>query len=127
MYFKVEVRLDHLLSYGFFAFLYFYNEKTRKFFFAMVPFIIYVTVYDSLRSFPNYLYNPVHIQDLYLHEKEFFGVLLNGNTLTLNEYFGFHQHTVFDLISGIAYITWVPVPLGLILGKLIFHDPITHS
>ena len=112
MYFKIEVRLDHLISYAFFAFLYFYNEKTRRFFYAMCPFIIYITIYDSLRAFPNYTFNTIHIEDLYLLEKKFFGVSLNGQLLTLNEFFAHHQHKVFDLISGISYMTWVPMPLG---------------
>ncbi len=63
MYFIIEVRMDHLISYVFFAFLYFYNEKTRRFFYAMCPFIIYITVYDSLRAFPNYNYNTIHIEE----------------------------------------------------------------
>jgi membrane-associated phospholipid phosphatase len=112
MYFRVEIRPDHLISFVFFSFLYFYNQSTRKFFFAMIPFIVYITVYDSLRSFPNYTFNTVHIRDLYLHEKHLFGVFFDGNTVTLNEYFGFHQHTFFDIVAGSAYITWVPIPLG---------------
>ena len=112
MYFKIEVRLDHLISYACFAFLYFYNEKTRMFFFAMCPFIIYITVYDSLRAFPNYMFNAVHIEDLYILEKQFFGVFFNGHLITLNEFFAHHQHAVLDLISGVSYMTWVPMPLG---------------
>ncbi len=112
MYFKIEVRPDHLVSFAFFAFLYFFNEKTRRFFFAMCPFIVYITIYDSLRAFPNYTYNTIHIEDLYLLEKQYFGVFFNEQLMTLNEYFSFHQHTAFDLISGIAYITWVPMPIG---------------
>ncbi|MCK5785229.1 MAG: inositol phosphorylceramide synthase [Candidatus Sabulitectum sp.] len=112
MYFKIEVRLDHLISYVFFASLYFFNDRTRKFFFAMCPFIIYITVYDSLRAFPNYMYNTVHIEDLYLLEKHFFGVFLQGHLVTLNEFFAHYQHTAYDLISGISYMTWVPMPLG---------------
>ncbi|MCK5131988.1 MAG: inositol phosphorylceramide synthase [Candidatus Sabulitectum sp.] len=112
MYFKIEVRPDHLISYAFFATLYFYNERTRKFFFAMCPFIIYITVYDSMRAFPNYMYNTIHIEDLYLLEKQYFGVFFNGHLVTLNEFFANHQHAVFDVISGVSYITWVPMPLG---------------
>ncbi|MCK5035075.1 MAG: inositol phosphorylceramide synthase [Candidatus Sabulitectum sp.] len=112
MYFKIEVRMDHLISYVFFAFLYFYNEKTRRFFYAMCPFIIYITVYDSLRAFPNYNYNTIHIEDLYLLEKQYFGVFFNNQLLTLNEFFAYHQRTLFDIISGVSYITWVPMPIG---------------
>lgn len=112
MYFKIEVRMDHLISYVFFAFLYFYNEKTRRFFFAMCPFIIYITIYDSLRAFPNYMYNTIHIEDLYLLEKQYFGVFFNEQLMTLNEFFAYHQRTLFDVISGVSYITWVPMPLG---------------
>ncbi|MCK5841937.1 MAG: phosphatase PAP2 family protein, partial [Candidatus Sabulitectum sp.] len=112
MYFKIEIRMDHLISYAFFAFLYFYNEKTRRFFFAMCPFIIYITVYDSLRAFPNYNYNTIHIEDLYLLEKQYFGVFFNNQLLTLNEFFAYHQRTLFDIISGVSYITWVPMPIG---------------
>lgn len=112
VYFKIGLRPDHLIGYAFFATLYFYNERTRKFFFAMCPFIIYITIYDSLRAFPNYVYNNIHIEDLYLLEKHHFGVVFNGHLVTLNEYFAHHQHAVFDIISGVSYLLWVPVPLG---------------
>ncbi len=112
---KVGIRADHLISFVIFGSLYFINEKTRKLFFAICPFIIFVTVYDSLRAFPNYNYNQVHIKDLYLLEKSLFNVRINDQIFTLNEFFAMHQKTVFDLISGFSYATWIPMPLGFSL------------
>jgi inositol phosphorylceramide synthase catalytic subunit len=87
----------------------------RRSAFALTPYLVYVSVYDSLKAFPNYLYNTIHIEDLYLLEKQFFGVSFQDQILTLNEYFNYHQHVVWDIISGVSYLTWVPMPLGFAL------------
>jgi len=87
----------------------------RRAAFALTPYLVYVSVYDSLKAFPNYLYNTIHIEDLYLLEKQWFGVPFQDQVLTLNEYFHYHQHAVLDIISGVSYLTWVPMPLAFAL------------
>ena len=64
-----------------------------------------------MKAFPNYLYNTVHIESLYNAEKQLFGIYYDRQCLTPNEYLQLHTHTFLDVISGIFYLCWVPVPL----------------
>lgn len=108
----VGFRSDHLFLILFCLVLYFLSAATRKFITAFFIFIIYWIVYDSMRIYPNYLANPVHIREPYDLEKLLFGFNYNGKIITPNEFFQSHTHAVLDIVSGIFYLNWVPVPLA---------------
>jgi membrane-associated phospholipid phosphatase len=72
-----------------------------------------------MKAFPNYLYNNVHIESLYNAEKQLFGIHLQNQHLTPNEFWRNHTNTFLDVISGIFYLCWVPVPL-IFSGYLFF-------
>lgn len=110
-YFVVGMRSAHPVILIAFLLTYLYSEKSKKFALALSPALIYLIAYDSLRAFPNYLYNKIRIKEIYELEKALFGVNVDGKILTLNEFFLDHQHNILYLISGTAYLTWVPVPL----------------
>ncbi|MDP9961845.1 phosphatase PAP2 family protein [Chryseobacterium lathyri] len=42
-----------------------------------------------------------------------FGFLEENKIVTPNEYFALHHNKFFDVLSGIFYLSWVPVPIGL--------------
>jgi len=95
---------------------YFLHPLTRRLVIAFSVFIAYTVVYDSMKAFPNYLFNTVHIQDLYEYEKALFGITSkSGLVLTPNEYLNRHTSPLLDLVSGFFYLTWIPVPLMLAL------------
>lgn len=75
-------------------------------------FIVYWIVFDYMKAFPNYNYNPVHIAELYNAEKHLFGIHFNGKLLTPNEYWLANSNTFIDVLSGLFYLCWIPVPLG---------------
>lgn len=104
-------RSDHIFLIILVLSAYFVSNASRKFIFAFGAFILYWILYDSMRIFPNYLFNDIHILQPYLVEKYFFGINKNGIILTPNEYFGFHNATWADVAAGLFYINWVPVPL----------------
>jgi membrane-associated phospholipid phosphatase len=56
--------------------------------------------------------NTVHIADLYNTEKHLFGINLNGKLLTPNEYLAVKGTTFLDIITGLFYLCWIPVPLS---------------
>ncbi len=89
------------------------HRWTRTFAYSFVFFIIFWIIYDSLRAFPNYMLNPIHIIEPYNIEKFFFGISHNNDVITPNEYLKIHAHPVMDFLSGIFYLTWVPVPMAL--------------
>lgn len=78
---------------------------------AMVPFIIFGLVYDSMRYYPNYLFNTIDTKGVYELEKSLFGINTAAGLLTPNEYFNLNNCAIGDLLSGIFYLLWVPLPV----------------
>jgi hypothetical protein len=91
---------------------YYFTEKTRRFILAFSIFIIYWIVYDSMRVIPNYQVSQVHIKQPYELEKLLFGINETGHILTPNEYFNIHSKPFLDILAGLFYINWVPIPLA---------------
>jgi membrane-associated phospholipid phosphatase len=108
----VGLRSDHLVFTGLCLGLYFLHPLSRKLVLALFFFVIYWVIYDSMRVYPNHLFNPVHIAEPYNLEKALFGFTWNGQVVTPNEYFAQNTHPVLDVLSGFFYLSWVPVPLA---------------
>jgi hypothetical protein len=111
-YFLVGFKTDQLVLIGIFNALYYLSATTRKFIIGFSIFIVYWIIFDYMKAFPNYNYNTVHIADLYQFEKKLFGISQHGKLLTPNEYWLLHTHSFLDVITGIFYLMWVPVPLA---------------
>ena len=106
-------RNDHLSFLLFLVLCMVLSPLTRKVFYAFCFFTLFWIIYDSMRIYPNYLFSAVNIENLYLTEKSWFGISEGDMILTPNEYFELHQNSILDFLSGIFYLTWVPVPLAL--------------
>jgi len=92
--------------------LFFASVATRNFVMAFSVFIVYWIIFDYMKAFPNYRYRPVHIESIYNAEKSVFGITTaSGNKITPNEYWQLHRYTGLDIIAGIFYLCWIPVPL----------------
>lgn len=111
-YVLIGFKTDQVFLAGIFNGMYFAAPATRRFIKAFSIFIIYWILFDWMKAFPNYRYNDVSIRELYELEKQFFGIAVNGSRLTPNEYFALHHSTVADLLAGVFYLCWIPVPLG---------------
>ncbi|MEL6866767.1 MAG: phosphatase PAP2 family protein, partial [Bacteroidota bacterium] len=109
--FALGLRNDHFVLAAVCLSSFYGNQSTRKLFWALLPFIIYWFLYDSMRVYPNYLFNPVHIAEPYHLEKYLFGLNQGGEVITLNEYFIQHPNNVLDVMSALFYLCWVPVPM----------------
>lgn len=107
----VGFRSEHLTLYVLLFVLFYINSITRSFLKAMLPFVGFWILYDSLRIVPNYVINEVHIQQPYQLEKQLFGIHDNGKVITWNEYFSKYHTPFLDFLSGFFYINWIPVPL----------------
>ncbi len=119
--FLIGFKMEQVYLVALFNAMYFASGITRKFITGFSIFIVFWIVYDYMKAFPNYLYHPVHIEDLYLAEKKLFGIHHNGTVLTLNEYFLQHHTVSLDILTGISYLCWVPVPLAF-AGFLFFKE-----
>lgn len=111
-YFLIGFKTDQLVLIAIFNFFYFVSKATRRFIIGFSIFIVYWIIFDYMKAFPNYRYNDVHIASLYQMEKSFFGIRWNNLFLTPNEYFAHNTATSLDILSGIFYLCWVPVPLA---------------
>ena len=81
-YFLVGYKADQLVLVLIFNFCFFVSKVTRQFIIGFSIFIIYWILFDYMKAFPNYLFNTVHIADLYQAEKALFGFDWNGVRLT---------------------------------------------
>ena len=90
-------------------------KPTRKVTLAMTPWILFGCSYDLMRLMPNYEVNPIDIEGIYNAEKSLFGIATESGTLILGEYFNIHNVVWADLMAGLFYLCWVPVPLGYAL------------
>jgi len=108
----VGIRDEHYFLVFLWLASYYAHEKSRKFILAFSVFIVYWIVYDSMRVLPNYEVSFVNIQEPYAIEKALFGITVNNTLLTPNEYFAIYNSKFLDILSGLFYINWVPIPLA---------------
>lgn len=108
----IGLRPIHLMLSGLFNVLFFASRYTRNLALSLMPFLLFGIKYDYQRLFPNYLYNKVSVEELYNLEKSLFGVNVDGQLLTLNEFFAQHTSAIADFLGGFFYLCWVPVPVS---------------
>lgn len=98
-------------------------KKTRTFAFYLLPWIIFAVAYDSMRFFPNYEFNNIDTRGLYEAEKSLFGItahsaaelaaIADGSMRMIpGEFFKVHHCAVADIMAGIFYLCWIPVPVA---------------
>ncbi|MFK7808657.1 MAG: phosphatase PAP2 family protein [Saprospiraceae bacterium] len=108
-------RSDHSLFFFGVSALFFASEYTRKLVYAFGFILLYWFIFDSIRLFPNYEVNPLHIAEPYLAEKAWFGIETAQGVLTPNEYWAQHRHIILSTYTAIIYLAWIPVPLAFSL------------
>jgi hypothetical protein len=108
----VGFKSDQVVLMLIFNSLFYLSAITRKFILGFSIFIVYWIIFDYMKAFPNYNYNTVHIEDLYNFEKHLFGIHWQGKLITPNEYWRFNGLTFLDILTGIFYLCWIPVPLA---------------
>jgi len=108
----VGFKTDQLILVFIFNALFFFSKATRKFILGFSIFIVYWILFDYMKAFPNYRYSQVHIQDLYDAEKHIFGIHLHGLVLTPNEFWKANSSAFLDVLTGLFYLMWIPVPLA---------------
>jgi hypothetical protein len=115
-------KTDQLVLVGIFNVFFFLSDPTRRFILGFTVFIVFWVLFDSMKLFPNYRYNTVHIESLYHLEKTLFGIKgADGAILTPNEYAYIHRSTLADILAGCFYLCWIPLPLAF-AGYLFYKD-----
>jgi inositol phosphorylceramide synthase catalytic subunit len=109
----IGYKTDQLFLVVLFNSLYYASGATRRFILGFSVFIVFWILFDSMKAFPNYRYNTVHIESIYRAEKHLFGIAVPGGVvLTPNEYWLAHQQIFLDIMSGLFYLCWIPLPLA---------------
>jgi hypothetical protein len=108
----VGFKSDQLVLIGIFNVLFYASAVTRKFILGFSIFIVYWIIFDYMKAFPNYNYNDVAIGSLYNAEKNIFGISFNNSILTPNEYLLLKSNSFVDVMAGIFYLCWIPVPMA---------------
>lgn len=110
--FLVGFKSDQVVLVVLFNLLFYASAITRKFVTGFSIFVAYWIIFDYMKAFPNYEYATVHIADVYNFEKHLFGIHYQDKLLTPNEYFRLNGTTFLDVLTGIFYLCWIPVPMG---------------
>lgn len=108
----VGFKSDQIVLLVIFNACFYLSAVSRKFILGFSVFIVYWILFDYMKAFPNYNVSTVHIADLYNFEKHLFGINYQGHILTPNEYWRINATAILDIIAGLFYICWIPVPLG---------------
>lgn len=108
----VGFKTDQVFLVVLFNGLYYATGYTRKFILGFSIFIVYWIIFDYMKAFPNYLFADVHTASLHNAEKAIFGIHTSEGLITPNEYFLKHNNSTLDIMSGLFYLCWIPVPLA---------------
>ena len=88
-------------------------RPVRRVALALLPWVIFACSYDAMRLYPNYMVNDIDVRQLFESERHLFGITTAGGaTLIPGQYFAMHHSTVADVLAGLFYLCWVPVPLA---------------
>src|SRR5882762_7593637 len=123
----IGYKTDQLFLVVLFNVLFWLSAPTRRFILGFSVFIVFWIIFDSMKAFPNYRYNMVHIESIYRAERSVFGIhLINGPNLvpgivTPNEYWSAHSNSFLDILTGLFYLCWIPLPLAF-AGYLFYKD-----
>lgn len=117
----IGFKSEQLVLVGLFAGCYYASAITRRFIRGFSIFIVFWIIYDYMKAFPNYAYRPVDIAGIYQLEKSLFGISLGGELLTPNEFWLAHRYAALDVLCGLFYLCWIPIPLAF-AGYLFFQN-----
>ncbi len=107
----IGFRPEHFAMAALLAALFMAWDGTRRLMVALLPFVVFGVSYDWMNLLPNYEVNPVDIEGLYLTEKALFGINTAEGLLTPNEWFALHTTPIINLLAGVFYLCWVPLPV----------------
>jgi inositol phosphorylceramide synthase catalytic subunit len=118
----IGFKSDEVFLVVLFNSLFYLSGPTRRFILGFTVFIVFWVLFDSMKAFPNYRYNVVHIADIYGLEKRLFGIRgADGVVRTPNEFWLVNHTTFLDIAAGCFYLCWIPLPLAF-AGYLFYRD-----
>lgn len=89
-----------------------FSVSVRGLLTAFLPIILFAVIYDFMRVYPNYMVNPIDTRGLYELEKTLFGISTPDGQIIPSEYFKHNHCALADILSGMFYLCWVPLPIA---------------
>ena len=86
-------------------------QRLFRFLAVLSPYLAFALIYNSMRYYPNYLFGDIDTAGVYNLEKQLFGFVSDGVLLTPSEFFHLHHWALTDILSGMFYLCWVPLPI----------------
>ncbi len=85
------------------------GPRSQRLLLGAYPVGLVGVLYDSMKVVENVGLSPneVHLCDLRAHELSLFGVMMNGERVTLHDWFQAHSSPVLDVICAIPYGTFI--------------------
>ena len=120
-YALIGFRPEQLALVGLCTACYYLSATTRRFITGFSIFVVFWILYDYMKAFPNYAYRAVDVAQLYHTEKRLFGLHFQGQLLTPNEFWRLNGRPWLDVLCGVFYLCWVPIPLAF-AGYLFFSN-----
>lgn len=78
---------------------------------VLLPIGIFGATYFLLGRWPNYLFGEIDTEGVYNLERQLFGVMMDGSVVTPCEYYRQNHWAWMDVLSGLLYLCWVPLPV----------------
>ncbi len=92
--------------------LWYLGPRVRPVFRFLLPMFIVAAVYDGQRYWALSLRGPVHVSEPYHWDLAWFGIRTPGGLQTPAEWCQAHAVPALDLVTGLAYLLFVPIFLG---------------
>ncbi len=108
------LRIDHFAT-ALFVLLYYGGPFTRSLYLLLLPFVLYLILYDSQGYYDDALRGKVRVAEPYLFDMIYFGIETDAGRLLPTQWWQNHTHPVLDVIVSLSYITFVPVFLAVAL------------
>jgi hypothetical protein len=103
------------------------NDRSRRFFRGMLPFLLFGIVYDCLKLLGSHLPGlAVQVAWPYRVDRALFGFIAGGARLSAGEFFGRYHAAAVDFVCGIAYLLYVYVAVGLGIYLALGRSPERH-
>lgn len=104
-----DLRWDHVGMLILIPLLVYGNARSKRLFNAIYPTILVALLYDAMRYVKNVGVSPerVHNCDLRAIEMSLFGITIDGERATLNDWFLTHHWTALDLYCAVPYGSFI--------------------
>jgi hypothetical protein len=113
MHLSTGNRPEQFWALGVVLLLIVWSDKTRRFFWGILPFVLFGIIYDLTHiTEPLVRYLHVHVAEPYAFDKFFFGIRSGDTVLTPNEFFAIHHWPLVDLFAGSTVVSRLAKTLG---------------